>query len=229
MLLKTLFLPYDVYSRHKIVAKLTHRSGVILDVGGSLRELANFLPSHIALFSTDVIGGDVIFDGKNLPFKDRSFETVVSIDTMEHIPSCDRLEFLQELVRVAKKRVVVAAPLGTTAHVEAEKYELERQKKSGKPDHFLVEHVKYTLPNMEEIKQWVRPFPSHNILFQGNFRMAQYLFRLQQSTINVPKLGRLWYETKKLIFAIINLCVYPWDKDVCFSQSVNRFYLQINL
>src|SRR3990167_5614694 len=99
MSLKSLLLPYDIYSRHKIVAQLIHRSGTVLDVGGSLRELAKFLPTQIELFSTDVIGGDVVFDGKNLPFKDRSFETVVSIDTMEHIPSKDRLEFLQELAR----------------------------------------------------------------------------------------------------------------------------------
>lgn len=229
MLLKQLLLPYDVYARHKIVAQLIYRSGLVLDVGGSLKELANFLPTNITLFSTDLIGGDVHFDGKHLPLKSKSVETVVSIDTMEHIPSNARPEFLKELIRVAKKRVVIAAPLGTTAHLKAEKTELARQRQQGKADHYLVEHVRYGLPTMNEITNWVKLFPSHNLLFQGDFLQAQFLFNLQRSQTTLPKIGRVWYEAKKIISAIINICLFPWDANIPFSQRVNRFYLQINL
>lgn len=229
MSLKSLLLPYDVYSRHKIVAQLIHRFGTVLDVGGSLKELGQFLPPNIRMFTADVVGGDVLYDGKHLPFKDKSVATVVSIDTVEHIPSSSRQELIQELVRIAKKRVVIAAPMGTKAHIRAEKNELEYQKSHRHPDHYLVEHVQYGLPTMTEIKHWTKKFPDHNLLFQGNFRTAQKLFRLQQSEINVPRLGRLWYELKKPIFAMINIALFPWDKNVSFSESVNRFYLQINL
>lgn len=222
MQLNNLFLPYDVYSRHQIVANLIHRSGAVLDVGGSLKELAQFLPAKIKLFSTDVVGGDIIYDGHTLPFRNKSVETVVSIDTIEHIPASVRQPFIQELIRVAKKKVIIAAPMGTAAHIKTEKSEPF-------PDQYLIEHIRFGLPSVEEIKQWVKPFTSHNLIFQGNFHFAKTLYHLQQSQIRLPKLGRLWYETKKIIFAMINICLFPWDKNLPFSQNTNRFYLQINL
>ena len=230
MSLKSLLLPYDVYSRHKIVAQLIHRSGTVLDVGGSLKELQQFLPANITLFTVDVIGGDVLYDGAHLPFKNKSVETVVSIDTMEHIPAQIRPTFISQLAQIAQKRLIIAAPLGTPAHSQAEYQELERQKtRHQKLDHYLVEHVKYGLPTVAQIKSWTKNFPHHNLLFEGNFHTSQRLFRLQQTQINFPKLGKLWYELRKLIFAMINILMFPQEKEVSFSQSVNRFYLQINL
>lgn len=222
MQFNTIFFPYDVYSRHQIVAQLIYRSGTVLDVGGSLKELAKFLPPKIRLFSTDIVGGDVIYDGNKLPFQNKSIETVVSIDTIEHIPKSARQTFIQELVRVAKKRVIIAAPMGTAAHIQSEKMVVN-------PDHYLAEHIRFGLPTMNEIKMWVKPYILHNLIFQGNFHSANLLYSLQQSEIRLPKLGRLWYETKKFIFAMINLGVFKRDKNVPFSQNTNRFYLQINL
>lgn len=47
-------------------------------------------------------------DLENLPFPDNSFDVVVCSHVLEHIPDFDK--GLQELVRVAKKRVVFAVP-----------------------------------------------------------------------------------------------------------------------
>ena len=131
------------YAPYKIVAQLIHRSGAVLEIGGSQKKLRQFLPANITLFTVGVIGGDVLYDGKNLPFSDKSVETLISIDTIERLPVVKRELFMKELTRVAKKRVVIAAHLSTTAH------------------------VRIGLPTMKEIKQLVQPFPSHNLLFQA--------------------------------------------------------------
>ena len=229
MNIKNITLPYDVYCRHIMVARLIGSSSAVLDVGGSLKELEKFT-AGVKVFTTDVVGGDVIYNGKNLPFKTNSVDAVVSIDTIEHIPKSVREDFVRELGRVAKNKLIIAAPMGTKLHIEAEKSILARQKaKSKKQDKYLTEHVSRGLPQLKEIKHWLKDFPSHKIIFSGNFRLAQKLFNLHQSEIKLPLLGRLWYQTKKIIFIAINLTLFSLENTVSFSQKVNRFYLEINL
>lgn len=48
------------------------------------------------------------YDGYHLPFEDNEFDVIVSIDVLEHVERYD--EFLKELVRVAKKHVVINTP-----------------------------------------------------------------------------------------------------------------------
>jgi len=229
MNIKNITAPYDVYSRHMMVVRVIGSSSVVLDVGGSLKELEKFMP-EAKVFTTDVIGGDVISSGKNLPFKSNSVETVVSIDTVEHLPKPIRKEFIRELARVAKDKLIIAAPMGTKAHIKAEKSQLAKQKTSGKkPDQYLSEHVSHGLPQLTEIKSWLQDFPNHKIIFSGNFNISQKLFDLYRSELKLPLLGRFWYQTKKIIFAAINLTLFPLENEVSFSQKVNRFYLEINL
>jgi 2-polyprenyl-3-methyl-5-hydroxy-6-metoxy-1,4-benzoquinol methylase len=45
-----------------------------------------------------------------LPFCDASFDTVICLDVIEHIPAADRPGFVAELARVASRRVIVACP-----------------------------------------------------------------------------------------------------------------------
>ncbi|MBI2010526.1 MAG: methyltransferase domain-containing protein [Candidatus Chisholmbacteria bacterium] len=192
MFLKNLFLPYDVYSRHKIVAELIGTMTLVLDVGASLKELSQFLPPATKFFSTDIIGGDVISTGTALPFKSKSVDTVVSIDTLEHVPKSLRQKFLSELCRVAKKGVILAAPLGTDKHIQAEKQEVARQKKLPvSPDPYLLEHIREGLPTLADLKILFKPYPNHELYFSGNFVTAQKLFRLHRSEISLPLAGRL--------------------------------------
>lgn len=228
MQFKPLFFPYDVYSRHRFVSLLAKDALVILDVGGSLKEISHFLPPHVTVYATDVIGGDIISSGTALPFKTHSVDTVISIDTLEHVPKNLRQKFIAELCRVAKKRIILAAPLGTSNHIRAEKSELKRQKSLGqKPDQYLLEHIQEGLPTLEEFKLLLKPYSNHHLFFSGNFVTAQWLFRLHHSQIRLPIFGRLWYELKKYIFAIINLTLYHLEKEVPFGQNVNRFYLSL--
>jgi 2-polyprenyl-3-methyl-5-hydroxy-6-metoxy-1,4-benzoquinol methylase len=48
------------------------------------------------------------YDGERLPYDDDSFDVVTSIDVIEHVPDYDR--FVDELLRVARRAVVISTP-----------------------------------------------------------------------------------------------------------------------
>ena len=215
------FLPYDVYSRHRRMAELISARGTILDVGGSLKELKRFISNPI--ITTDVIGGDIIAAGTHLPFKDKSFDIVVSLDTIEHVPAENRPQFLSETLRMAKKEVIIAAPMGTLAHQQAEANLL----KSHPQDHYLQEHIEYGLPTLVDIKDWVKDLPRHELSFSDDFRFAVLMFRFHRFEINQPQLNRLIYYKKPLINWLTNTLIFPFLKDVAYTQTVNRWFLKI--
>ena len=213
-------LPYDVYSRHQRIAELITATGSILDVGGSLKEMKRFINHPIT--TTDVIGGDIIAAGTHLPFKDKSFDIVVSLDTIEHVPASKRPQFLSEALRVAKKEIIIAAPMGTSAHQQAEANLL----KNYPQDRYLQEHVKYGLPTLIDIKDWVKVLPRHELSFSDDWRLATFMFRLHRWETQPPQLNRLVYYAKFLINWLVNTCIFPFTKDVAYTQAVNRFFLK---
>ncbi len=217
------FLPYDVYSRHRRMAELITAKGSILDIGGSLKELRRFLAYPIT--TVDVIGGDVIAAGTRLPFKDKSFDIVVSLDTIEHISVVRRPQFLTEALRVAKKQVTIAAPMGTLAHQQAEAKLLKTYPR----DHYLQEHVKYGLPTLSDIKDWVKGSPQHELSFSDNWRFATLMFQFHRWQVRQPQLNRLIYYIKPLINWLANTLIFPFIKDVAYTQTVNRFFLKFYL
>ncbi|OGY16728.1 MAG: hypothetical protein A2784_04555 [Candidatus Chisholmbacteria bacterium RIFCSPHIGHO2_01_FULL_48_12] len=219
----TKFLPYDVYSRHKRMAELINARGTILDVGGSLKELRHFVTHPIT--TVDVIGGDVIYQGNNLPFKDNSFDIVVSLDTIEHVPLKNRLQFIAESLRVSKKQVIIAAPMGTLAHQQVER----DLAKLHPEDRYLQEHIKYGLPTLADIKTWVKDLPQHELSFADDWRLAALMFKLHRFEINQPQLNRLIYYGKLLINWLTNTLIFPFTKNVAYTQTVNRWFLKFSL
>lgn len=65
---------------------------------------------------------DLIFDGMTIPFKDESFDTVISTEAIEHVKEIDR--FFSEIVRVLKidGKLIVSAPFFWNLHYEPNDY-----------------------------------------------------------------------------------------------------------
>lgn len=92
---------------------LLQRSGppldvVALDVSAPILELA-----RDAAGSRQHVG-NVTFvcgDACNLPFADRSFDTVTALHVLEHLEPSLASRSLQEMCRVARRRVIVAVPM----------------------------------------------------------------------------------------------------------------------
>jgi hypothetical protein len=85
--------------------------GSVLDVGCDERQLCAEIPNATRYVGVDLnTMADLVIDLERdgLPFDDRSFDTVVCADVLEHLDRCHGV--FDELCRVAAGRVIVALP-----------------------------------------------------------------------------------------------------------------------
>ena len=220
--IKILILPFDVYIRHKIVSSFFDRGESILDVGGGLDQLKKFASNQIT--TADIQNADIITRGDKLPFKTSQFDIVTSIDTLEHIPQKQRRIFINELIRVAKKKLILAAPLGTEKH---QIYEKDLLKKLGQssPD-YLKEHVKYYLPTLDQIQKFF-PNQKKDLFFSGNFYLSEKLLRFHLFETKNKFLNKTLYYFKFIFNLVLNIFLFPVLKKRKYCQSINRFYIVI--
>jgi len=113
---------------------------VVLDVGGFDGALALFVPDlRVWVIDPATTGGS----GLAIPFPERHFAVVASIDALEHVPRSERPSLLEELVRVTRSKLFVNYP-------EAESMDAQKQVLSLIPNKFIQEHVEYVLPSRDE-------------------------------------------------------------------------------
>lgn len=202
----TLLFPPDVFFRHHLVVSHIKDTTQILDVGGSLGELRKFLPSAHITTADIVEGADVVYDGKQLPFSDHSWEIVVSVDTLEHIPEHQRLAFVKELVRIAKKKIVLIAPYGSLRHEQYERQLVESLITKGRSaPSYLVEHQQYGLVNEGTIASILKSFPNSSITLIGSVTVDQLNFSIHTFEIPFGPLNRVTYFMKFLWNLLVNL------------------------
>ena len=119
--LMTRISPFDWY-RIKLMGDILQRQsflGNILDIGSNIGSMAKFYRDHscqITFCDVDafIIKGAKIAnihsaklnftcgDIRNLPFKDSNFDTIIVLETIEHLHRYDRTHALEEILRVAK-------------------------------------------------------------------------------------------------------------------------------
>ena len=80
----------------------------VLDFGGGNCELKNFLKDRNNVKTIDIKKGCVdsdVYDGYILPYKDKTFDIIVSSFVLHHIPH--NIEILKELERVCKNKIII--------------------------------------------------------------------------------------------------------------------------
>ena len=131
--------------------------GTILDVGSGSLGITPY-------FKRNVTGVDVTFSppyskllqrvkgtATKLPFKNQSFDYVLCVDTLEHVPPKFRPQVIKELLRVAKVKVYLINPLDEPARVEDAFINEYLIKHKGIGDPYLDEHIKYGQPKSKDI------------------------------------------------------------------------------
>ena len=190
-----LFLqPVDTYERHWVVSRHLRRREVrsVLDVGGE-GLLQRFLRGANCTTVNVEDTGDVQYDGLTLPFQSSSFDAVVSIDVLEHIPKEQRADFVSELLRVADREVVLAAPYGSDSHSELEQRALGAYREAHGRDHtYLREHVECGLPTLDELGALFRDVTCE-FRFCGDCQeqFARFMRSLRSGGANGPRALRL--------------------------------------
>ncbi len=108
-------------------------------------------------------------DATALPFADASFDLVIALDVLEHMPRAMRAKAVAEALRVAKKRVYVGCPCGPVAREwEAKVYRRLQERIAawnGKPEDlekfkkrfwYLVEHTQNVLPDRGDLVECLK-------------------------------------------------------------------------
>src|SRR3989344_2489096 len=171
-----LFLPYDVYERHRKVGGFIKENESVIDVGGELNHLSQFCHAK-KIVVANLASGDVIIKKDRLPFGKNSFDVVCAIDVLEHIPKKERKDFIKRLVNVASERTILSFPIGTKKHIQYEKEIQNWLLKSSRNIKYLQEHTKFGLPSISDITMFTKDQNCH-VFYSGNITINKYLFIL---------------------------------------------------
>lgn len=138
----------------------TSPSHRILEIGsGSQGILASFLPDDDIVFSDIKLSDEALADPRfvlcdvtNMNYDDNSFDFVIALDVLEHIPPEKRLISVQNICRVAKEGIVITFPHFSPVY-QKEDEELRSFYKAteAEPPIWINEHIDQTLPIASEI------------------------------------------------------------------------------
>lgn len=220
---------YDTFERHKKIANLIGNNFSILDIGGQLNALSQFLNAKkivVANIEGSEEKSDITYKKDKLPFKSNSFDIVCSIDVLEHIPKRQRESFIKDIFKIATKKVVLSFPIGTPEH---EKYEQQLEsylEKKGRDVTYLKEHIKYKLPTESDLKTYLKDY-DYKIYYSGNLRLNKILFKMFLFDPKIKLVRKLVYNAKLAFNIATNEIIYTFLSNKKLSSSVNRAYLVI--
>jgi len=149
--------------RYVPVVRRLRRAGLLgrdrLEVGANANGLARFAPGEV--ISVDLAVDHlrearqaagvrpVAADVTALPFRDGAFDTVISMDTFEHIPESLRERAAAELLRVTRPSgaTVVAFPAGEASFAAEQQVQAAYARLTGGSIRWLAEHAAMGLPD----------------------------------------------------------------------------------
>lgn len=153
------------YAQQAVNALRKSKKHTILEVGaGAHANLAQYLPEDDITFLDLVLPEEVLADPRfvvgdatNLSYEAESFDFVVALDVIEHIPVEKRMQFIENINRVAKIGVILSAPHYSSKNP----YEDELLKKiylvcGSEPPIWIDEHIDCTLPAKADIVDMVK-------------------------------------------------------------------------
>ena len=157
---------FDQYQRYRTAARMIEAFSDgepldILEVGANVqRNLERFAPEHRITYLDrdlpDEVARDPAFvkgDATAMPFEDRRFDLVVSVDVFEHIPAARRASFLHEVARVARRGLILGAPFDTPGvHAVEQSANGFYRALSGLEHPWLREHLDNGLPDLGQTR-----------------------------------------------------------------------------
>ena len=192
----TLEVPFDQYQRYRITAEIAGAFGPsgptpprALDVGGHFsdpdgtprRPISEFLPAWrtvTADLPSSPLAGYVRARGDELPFADRSFDLVSSVDVLEHVPADRRERLIGHLVRASRRVVMLAAPFASPLVSQAESLVAEFVERTcGYVQGQLSEHRERGLPDLDATRRQIEVSGWSAVVFRyGN--LWRWLFMM---------------------------------------------------
>jgi SAM-dependent methyltransferase len=97
-------------------------NGRLLDIGSKNRRYDSLFKNAISIVAVDIKPGQekdiILSDAQDLPFRNNSFDTVVSFETLEYIPATERV--FREIARVLKSNglLIFSMPFLNPVHAD---------------------------------------------------------------------------------------------------------------
>lgn len=162
-------LDFDIRVRYQPVCAYLRKmdptgKDSVLEVGSGSLGITRYLKRNVTGFDKEFVETispylhPIKGDALKLPFENGSFDHVVSVDLLEHLSLPDRVLAIPEMVRVARKGVVIVVPSSKESE-EAERRLSSVYKNRGKEiPEWLSEHLSNGLPTSEEILEAISSF-----------------------------------------------------------------------
>lgn len=169
-------LPFDLFERYQASAlmcrgispapqSILDYGGYIGDRGGHWASAADF---GVPAVFTDVRAADSAFFVPSDELSNKSFDLVLCLDVLEHIPGAERTGFLEKLDSMSKACILIGGPFSSTDVVDAESQVRTTLEQSGADSHgFLNEHQEKMLPERELLLEWAAAKGYRLVEYQG--------------------------------------------------------------
>ncbi len=162
----------------------------ILEIGSGSLGIAPYL-------GKPVVGLDIDFSGPQtdlltkvrgtvtkIPFKDKSFNVVLLVDVLEHLPFKDRQKAIEEVVRVCNNLLVIATPEGKLSEEEDQYLANYYKQVFNKEFPFYKQHLKFGLPKKDWINDTIKQITKKqksNVLIEieGNVNLSLHRFLMK--------------------------------------------------
>lgn len=180
--------------RYLPIIKKIHEEGLsknsILEIGSGSLGIAPYLGKSLVGVDLDFSGPQTDLLTKvrgsvlQLPFEDKSFDTVIMVDVLEHILNKYRETAVSEAIRVCRKLFIVATPEGIESEKEDRYLSAYYKKTFGKEFPFFNEHIDYGLPKKEELNATINKIGKNKgrklkIEIRGNINMNLHRFLMK--------------------------------------------------
>jgi len=184
---------FDVYQRFsafcRIIAALGLGKGAaVLDIGGypgTLTDTLSAIFPDIKCTTLDVIPCDrpgyVVGSATALPFEEKSFDAVISSDTLEHLQSDARTPAIHEMMRVSRRWVIIGAPFRSpSVEFAEERVNALHQRCFMKPYGWLEEHIHNVLPEIEAVRGALEENGASVVVFPNGAVLSWFIMETMQ-------------------------------------------------
>ena len=139
----------------------------------------------------------LVASAADLPLGDQSYDVVLALDVLEHIPPEIRMKVISESLRVARKLVIFGFPSGEAAHKADEELKREYIRKGVPVPDWLEEHMLADFPEADLFQNhsgWaVEQFSNESIGFHS------WMMRLEMGGLRMRIFRKIVFKAPKLL------------------------------